>query len=190
MRDLKIHFIVSFTIICLFTLTLIVHPQTEKKDSILLPVRVKEKWGYINEKGKIVIKPRFWAVGDFSEGLAEVRDEEGRFYYIDKTGKSITNGKTYRFADDFSEGLAAVQENPNDKIGFINRSGSVVIKPRFDSFTGKIIGSFTNDLNYVYLNGKIGFIDKRGNFVIKPIFDGDTTLNATPFSERLATIRQ
>ncbi len=191
MGKLKTRLTLSFTIICLMILSLNVYSQSEQqKDSILLPVRVKDKWGYINEKGKIVIKPRFWAAEDFSEGFAIVRDEDRRFYYIDKTGKSITNGKTYRFADDFSEGLAAVQENSNDKIGFIDRNGIVVIKPRFDSFTGKIVGSFKDDLNYVYLDGKIGFINKTGNFVIEPIFDGEAVLNATPFSENLATIRK
>jgi hypothetical protein len=137
MGKLKIRLTLSFPIICLLILSLTAYSQSEQQqDSILLPVRVKGKWGYINTKGKIVIKPRFWAAGNFSEGFASVRDEDGWFYYIDKTGKSITNGKTYRFADDFSEGLAAVQENPNDKIGFIDRSGNVVIKPRFDSFKG------------------------------------------------------
>ncbi len=191
MGKLKTHLTLSFTIICLMILSFNAYSQSkQQKNSILLPVRIKDKWGYINEKGKIVIKPNFWSTGDFSEGFAIVRDEDRWFYYIDENGKPINNGKKYRFADDFSEGLAAVQENRDSKIGFIDSSGKLVIEPKFDSFTGKIIGSFKDDLNYVYLDGKIGFIDKTGNFVIKPIFDGDATLNATPFSENLATIRQ
>jgi hypothetical protein len=107
-------------------------------------------WGYIDEKGRIIIKPRFAVAGDFSEGRAAVRNENGWFYNIDETGSVIRGASQYRVAEEFSEGLAAVQgERDDDKIGFIDTSGRVVIKPQFDSFTGKIIGSFKGGIAFV-----------------------------------------
>ncbi len=171
-------------------LTINCYSQEEQKFTVLLPVPVNGRWGYINVEGNFVINPRFAIAGNFSEGLAPVRDDEGGFYYIDTTGNVITNGNRYRLAEDFSEGLAAIQgERFDDKRGFIDRSGNMAIAPQFDSYTGKMPGRFQDGLAFVQINGKIGFIDYKGNFVIEPRFDSDRTLSATPFSEGLAVIR-
>lgn len=159
--------------------------QTNSKTSILLPVRINGKWGYINEKGEVVIKPQFAVAGEFSEGFAKVRNEDVWFYYIDKNGNSITKGKVFRVAFDFSEDLAFVQESPVSKTGFINSNGDWSINPQFDTYTGAgtPLGSFKDGLAIVYLNGKIGFINKQGEFVITPIYN-----YAYSFSEDLAVI--
>lgn len=116
--------------------------RNNQRLQLLLPVQVNSKWGYINAKGRVVIKPRFIVARNFSEGLAAVRNDAGWFYYIDVSGRVITGRDRYRFADDFSGGLAAVQKGVNDKIGFIDITGHWAIKPTFDRYTGKIIGSF------------------------------------------------
>ncbi|MES2764758.1 MAG: WG repeat-containing protein [Bacteroidota bacterium] len=64
----------------------------------------------------------------------------------------------------------------NGKIGFIDSTGKVVIKPVFLS-----AGEFSEGLASARINGTYGFIDATGNFVIKPQFD-----YATYFSEGLA----
>lgn len=174
----------SIAIFCLVVLPVNFYSQNQQKNKVLLPVRVNGKWGYINERGKIVIEPRFFVAGNFSECLAKVRNDDSWFYYIDESGKTITGKEHYRYADDFSEGLAAVQgESSDDKIGFIDKEGKIVIEPKFDSFTGKPIGNFKDGLAYIYLNGKVGFIDKTGNFVINPIYN-----YAYSFDENLAVI--
>ena len=53
----------------------------------------------------------------------------------------------------------------NGKYGFINHSGSIVIKPRFEATWG-----FTEGLACVKWDGKFGFIDQGGEFVILPRF--------------------
>ena len=70
----------------------------------------------------------------------------------------------------FSEGLASVRVD--DRYGFINKSGQVVISPQF-----KMASSFHDGLARIEVNGKVGFINKKGNFQIEPKFEiaGDFT---------------
>jgi len=60
----------------------IIHPVFERLDSIRNGFRViqlKEEYGYVNEKGVIVIKPQFCFAGDFdTEGFAVVKAKEGK----------------------------------------------------------------------------------------------------------------
>src|SRR5882762_3272760 len=79
-------------------LTVNCYSQEEQKVTVLMPVPVNGRWGYISVDGKIVINPSFAIAGSFSEGLAAVRDDEGGFYYIDTTGNVIPTDNRYRLA--------------------------------------------------------------------------------------------
>ncbi len=72
----------------------------------LFPVAVKNKSGYIDSSGSIVIAPRFWSAGEFSEGLAAVR-ENGRYGYINVSGEYILP-PLYDYALPFKSGIAKV----------------------------------------------------------------------------------
>lgn len=52
----------------------------------LCPVRVKEKWGYVNASGKKIIPNEYMKAGYFSGELAPVVGADGSAYYIDGTG--------------------------------------------------------------------------------------------------------
>lgn len=150
----------------------------------LFPIKQDGKWGYMNANGQVIIKPRFAVPSEFSEGFADVRDDDGWFYYIDETGKVLPTDTKFRFSEPFSEGLAAVQgELSDDKIGFIDRTGRMVIEPLFDRFSGKPVGSFHDGIAMVRLNGGVGFINRTGEFIILPRFD-----DASPFTEGLAMV--
>src|SRR5277367_3546343 len=83
----------------------------------LLPVKVAGKWGYINDKGQLVINPQFDYAQPFFEGRAVVcigkpcdsfaKPGDSRYGYIGTTGKIIVTPQ-YQEASSFSEGLAAV----------------------------------------------------------------------------------
>ncbi|SAL87411.1 KWG Leptospira [Caballeronia arvi] len=107
--------------------------------------------------------------------------------------RSGTYVVTPRFdnAGAFSEGLAAVQVG--DKWGFIDRTGSLVIKPQFNPGQAQYNAKFADGLAAVNFQpggdgARWGFIDKRGAVVINPQFDGDYY---TPpfFSEGRAAIK-
>lgn len=68
----------------------------------------------------------------------------------------------------------------NSKIGFIDSTGKVIIKPKFHS-----AGDFSEGLAYARTNGTYGYVNQTGEYVIQPQFD-----YATPFHEGLAVVYQ
>ncbi len=165
--------------------------MSKMESSELFPVCVRKesKWGYINDKGEIVIEPKFWApVGDFSEGLAPVYESlpmggfwstlpKSKWGYIDKTGNIVIK-PAFDLAYLFSEGLAPIVIRR--KVGFINKKGDIVVEPKYLK-----AGSFSEGMASVTCSGwreKNGYIDKTGNMVISELyFNGD-------FSEGLARV--
>lgn len=115
-------------------------------------------------------------VGCLRDGLAGVikqsddqYDKANRVGYIDKDGQLIIpfqfdaivageGGESLDF-NDFSEGLAAISKN--DKYGFIDTKGKVLIEPKYDWAS-----SFSNGLAVVSAEGLYGAIDKQGKTVI------------------------
>jgi serine/threonine protein kinase len=120
------------------------------------------KYGFINIKGKWIIKPKFDDIGDFNNGLARAQ-LKGKCGFIDKKGNWIIRPE-FDYIRDFHEGLAVA--SLGEKSGFIDKKGDWLIPPNFDD-----IGDFNNGLAVAYINGKCGFIDKKGNWVIKPKFN-------------------
>ena len=116
----------------------------------------KGRYGYVDRTGKIAIPYQFIKAGDFSEGLARVRIEEG-WGYIDKTGKTVIKPQ-FDEAGDFSEGLASVKTNA--KWGFVNSSGSVVIEQQFDQ-----VGPFKNSLARVRMGNLMAYLNKEGKVI-------------------------
>lgn len=77
----------------------------------------------------------------------------------------------------FSENLARI--TVNKKSGFINRSGRIVIKPKYT-----MASCFSEGLAAVAINEKWGFINKTGKLVIPAKFDA-----VDNFSEGLALVK-
>lgn len=125
------------------------------------------KW-YSISKHDGDMKPRF------SEGLKPVENNEGKYGYIDESGKVVIS---YQFMDafNFSEGLAVVQVD-GGKYGYVNKGGDMVIEPRFWKALPFSEGLAAVDLGAGrgYIDGQLGlgagYIDHEGNFVIGPKF--------------------
>lgn len=84
--------------------------------------------------------------------------------YIDMEGKiAIPSDPKIQEAKLFSEGLASVKIK--GKWGYINRSGLIVIQPKFNS-----VSPFRNGLAYVKVNAASeGFINHSGQYVWQPV---------------------
>lgn len=134
----------------------------DKTGRVVMDEQVSEgkkpsKYGFVDMKGRVVIPPQFDVTpmnslaGDFSEGLALVE------FGASSEGDSLTAGS---------------------KFGFIDKTGRVVINPKYESAS-----PFSEGLASVRLGGKDGYIDKTGRMVIAPQFD-----QADSFSEGIARV--
>lgn len=176
----------------------------------LAAVKKGNSCGYIDKTGKFVIKPKFIWAGDFHEGLAQITFWDGpqrknnytngikdsydsgknpvktlenlvniKDGYIDKTGKivmifppcSITSSNFYN-------GLAVIQID--DRYGFIDRNGNMVISPKFDD---------TYDVREIPIavkQGELwGYINKSGDFVVEPKYN-----EALKYSDGIAAVKE
>lgn len=160
-------------------------------NSPLYPISVEGVWGFINATGKVVIKPQFHKVSNFSEGLAcvTVPGEDELFSdgfdegFIDETGKFVIGPgappevelpefSSYSYGD-FHDGMATFWVGDATGVGgFIDTTGKLVIPAKYVQ-----LGDFSDGVASVSLprsDGSIigpkrsGLLDKDGNFVIPP----------------------
>lgn len=83
----------------------------------MIPAKIDGKWGFLNKRGFWALKPVYLQVLHFSEGLAAVEVEEGKWTYIYPDGRQLKcfdlDGKQLKCyfvnASSFSEGFAACQ---------------------------------------------------------------------------------
>lgn len=104
-------------------------------------VEQKNKYGYADESGKIVIKPKYTRAYPFQNGKAKVSNGN-KWGYIDENGKAVIP-IVYDNIEPFEKGLARVQKD--GKYGYIKEDGSVYIKPEYN-----FIGSF-NDAGWLWV---------------------------------------
>jgi tetratricopeptide (TPR) repeat protein len=148
--------------------------QTFQFDEGLSPVDADGKLCFIDERGNIVVSPKFEPVyrinntgksylySRFNSGLAPV-GEQNQYGFIDKTGAAVIPIQ-YSDARVFSDGLAPVKMGV--KWGFINTSGAAVIPFKYDEAE-----SFSEGLAAVKVDGKWGFINRSGSRVIPFKYD-------------------
>lgn len=152
----------------------------------LARVWIKNKYGFIDKQGKMVIKPQFESAHDFVEGLAYVKIDDEHFY-IDKTGKIVlraSKGNYLACCDDFTEGFAKIITR-NNKWGYIDKQGKVVIKPQFDAAEefSEGLAAVNRGADKTYSGGRWGYIDKTGRVVIDFQFE-----EVEPFRGGLALV--
>jgi hypothetical protein len=165
---------------------------------------------YIDKVGNEVLAPLFPEADEYQDGLAmfsihdpSVADlyrgnpEDVPYIYgfKDRNGQVVIApqfqaGAFSDFFGQFSEGLAAVEYFeagnrskrffPAGKYGFIDKTGRLVVTPRFDGAE-----PFSQGLAAVRVDKKYGYIDKTGKWVVQPVFD-----SASSFHEGAALVEK
>ncbi|MEM9423801.1 MAG: WG repeat-containing protein [Spirochaetota bacterium] len=142
----------------------------------------RKRGAYIDKKGSEVFAlDNVAALGPMKAGFAYfVR--EGRFGIVDKQGQIVRKAQYLFMASaDPATGLARAQDEQTELLGFVDRSGTWIISPRYPN-----AGDFSDGLAAVYVRAKnrYGYIDARGNLQIPAQY-----LQAGGFHEGFAWVR-
>lgn len=119
----------------------------------------------IDREGEIIVEADrdFDKIYPPSNGLFKVV-RNNKYGYIDADGY-LTIPLKYQAADDFADNGLAYVTYPSGKGGYINKAGTLVIEPRYDSGS-----SFRFGLAAVSEDGEYIYINRRGQKVINAAF--------------------
>ena len=90
----------------------------------MLVAKVGDKYGFLNEEGKETVPFIYSQTHNYSEGLAAVVNENGKYLFIDKSGNVTIKPKEYDRVDNFQNGTCKVYRK--DKVWEIDREGKKV----------------------------------------------------------------
>ena len=132
----------------------------------MAPVKIDDKWGFLNTQGKLTVAATFDKVTQFNSGFASGQ-KGGKFYVIGKNGQeTLIDIPGLADVTEFSEQLA-VYKTPDDMVGYIDGAGKIVIPAKFKS-----AGDFTAGFAWAKdVTGSVGYIDTKGEFVVPPKFE-------------------
>jgi hypothetical protein len=176
--------------------------------------RTGDKWGVLDNKGTVVVEPRYQDIHFFHEGMAAVKENK-RWGYINRDGQLVIPA-AYDSVSRFSEGVASVSRD--GEYYFINLQGQKVpelagVDAAGSSFSEGVAavpllltGRLSPDARCVGCNASlrglfygnrcpkcgsdieppsmIGYIDHAGKRVIEPQFQ-----EGMEFKEGLAAVR-
>lgn len=149
----------------------------------LAPVKVGDKWGFINEQGVTVIPFKYDYANIFENGYATVGKTGGTDYLyglINKAGVLVIPMK-YNGIGDVSEGLISVIVG--NKLGFINIKGVQVIPLKFDVGPSGQLADFAGGYAKIQMGKKFKFIDKTGKEITPAKYTA-----AADFKEGMAVV--
>jgi len=140
------------------------------------------KFGYIDEAGKVVIKPQFLEAGEFKDGIAVVNASEdyikNKYGVIDKNGKYIIEAK-YNSVERLGEKMLAVGIALDEDMHFKGSKSAVADNEGniLTDFVFYKISQFKNDIAAVDDGEYSYFIDNKGKRVeALPVIEGSYDL--------------
>jgi hypothetical protein len=159
-------------------------------DKALIPVRMKDGYHYVDQKGQIVIKGPFDEARPFSEHVAYVEQNNKKFF-IDETGKKVLD-VDYPEVGDFHNGLAKIfiDTETQSNYGFINIHGDIMINPMYyyatDFSEGKALAIL---LDRVSNSFKLYLLDVNGSRKEIKGIEVANVSEINEFSDGLAVVR-
>lgn len=127
-------------------------------DGIAL-MKVNGSYTYIDERGN--------KLGLINNRLMRFIDSKGKYGYMDKEHRITIIKPYFDYIGSFSDNIARI--NINDKWGYINEDGAIIISPIYE-----LAKDFHDGLAAVkvksIIGNKWGYINMQGELVIKPRF--------------------
>lgn len=125
-----------------------------------------ELFGYVDTKGKVVIKPLYKEAFGFSENIALVTDKDGKRFAIDHKGQKLFDLKSSQLFinQSYHNDMLIYYTEDNFEPGCLNRKGEKVILPSSKFST---IGLFEGEVAAVREGEYWGFINKKGDLLIR-----------------------
>ncbi len=143
-------------------------------------VRYQGKFGYINDKGREVVSPKFSKASDFRHGLAEVSLDGKSFGFIEPGGRTVLPLEYEDFLYGFQDGYVPAKKN--GKWGIVNAKGKTIVSHDY-SYIYYYFDGLVNARKSDGQKEKYGFLNEKGEVSIPFIYD-----NARPFEEGLACV--
>lgn len=120
-------------------------------------ISLRDKWGIVNNDGKIQGGIEYDSIGEIHEGLVPVL-KGSKWGYIDLTGTQVIPFN-YSMAYAFNNGKAVVKQK--GKQGVINNLGQKIISCRYD-----YIISINDEIACVVINQKFGYVDTHDKTIV------------------------
>ena len=133
-----------------------------------LPVFLDGRFGYIDRRGELVIRPQFSFAGMFEEGRAVV-GQDCCFGYIDRDGHVVVDC-TYDEAGPYCNGVAAVCQG--GLFCLVDGTGTPLFPPLYETLTCPACG-----LALASLDDKFGFVGPSGEVRLPLVFDDASPLD-------------
>lgn len=131
---------------------------------VLYPINLQNNWGLMNQRGQIVVYPRFeWTDYSF-EGISRVV-VNGKTGYVRGTVRDDADPDTFfippqfDYADRFSNGVAVVQKK--EKWGMIDKSGKLLVPMRYQG-----ILRMQDGFAVVQQADRCGYVNRAGKLKI------------------------
>ena len=105
-----------------------VNVKVQEASKIVIPVKDKDSFYYIDANGKKLFDKEFSYAGAFQDGIAVV-EKKGKTGYIDTKGNYCVK-PIYDQGSDMTNGYAVVEKN--GQYGYIKQSGTIAIEPRYE----------------------------------------------------------
>lgn len=131
-------------------------------------LRPNAKWGLIDANGTWIREPEFNDIAGFDPENPELMwAMAGLKYGLIRPDGSWALEPTITTRRELSDGLAQVWQD--NKVGFIDRTGRMVIPPKFEPLG---TGDFSEQMPApAKLGGRVGLIDRSGNWVLEPTYN-------------------
>ena len=138
-------------------------------------------FGYINDKGDFIIKPKYQMAYDFNEFGTAIVEKNNLTGIINSRGDYVVK-PIYESISPYKEGRAVYVLNGN--MGVMDERGKAITKKAYnfigDYIEGRaVIGVNNPDGTYYY-----GYIDRYGNEIVSPKF-----LEATEYKDGVALVK-